>query len=346
MRANQHLIDSAQAMPIQQSREVRLHSRTDAQPTLENFSLVTVPLLPPVPGEVQVQNLFMSVDPYMRGRMKDRASYVPPFQVGKVLEGGAVGRVVQSNCTGLGVGDTVLSMLGWREAFNAPGKSMQKVDTQALPIEAYLGVAGLPGLTAYVGLLDLIKIRAGETIFVSAASGAVGSVVCQIAKRKGATVVGSAGGAEKSAFLREIGVDHVIDYKQTKDITAALGEAAPAGIDAYFDNVGGAHLEAALTHAKPFARIALCGMIASYNGQESGPGNLSVAVGKRLLVQGFIVSDHFEQMPTFVREMTGWIQTGKVQWKQTVDEGIEQAPGAFLKLFTGENFGKMLVKLA
>ena len=336
------------ATPLQSSREVRLRSRPEADvlPTPENFSLATVALPPPGPGEVQVQNLFMSVDPYMRGRMKDRPSYVPPFQVGQALDGGAVGRVVQSHFAGLAVGDTVLSMLGWREAFNAPGESLRTVDAQALPPEAYLGVAGLPGLTAYVGLLDVIKIRAGETLFVSAASGAVGSVVCQVAKLKGATVIGSAGGPEKGDFLREIGVDHVIDYKQTPDVTAALGEASPQGIDAYFDNVGGAHLEAALAHAKPFARLALCGMIASYNGQESGPRNLSEAIRKRLRLEGFVVSDHFTRMPAFVREMTAWVQAGEVRWKQTVDEGIGRAPHAFLKLFTGENFGKMLVKLA
>ena len=333
-------------MPITQSREVRLRSRPDGTPTPENFSLETVPLPAPGPGEVQVQNLFMSVDPYMRGRMKDQQSYVPPFEIGKALEGGAVGRVVASNHERFSAGDTVVSMLGWREAFNTTGEGLQKVDSEQLPPEAYLGVAGMPGLTAYHGLLHVLKIQAGETLFVSAAAGAVGAVVCQLAKLKGATVIGSAGGAEKGGFLREIGVDHVIDYKRADDLTAALRQAAPEGIDAYFDNVGGTHLEAALTHAKPFARFALCGMIAGYNGQESGPKNLMLAVGKRLLLQGFIVSDHFDLLPGFIGEMTGWVQAGKVRWRQTVDEGIEQAPGAFLKLFTGENLGKMLVKLA
>ncbi len=348
MQPGQAPIHPVPATPLQSSREVRLRSRPDAEalPTPENFSLEAVALPPPGPGEVQVQNLFMSVDPYMRGRMQDRPSYVPPFQIGQALDGGAVGRVVQSHFAGLAVGDTVLSMLGWREAFNAPGTSLHAVDAQALPPEAYLGVAGLPGLTAYVGLIDVLKIRAGETLFVSAASGAVGAVVCQVAKRKGATVIGSAGGTAKGDFLREIGVDHVIDYKQTPDVTAALGEASPEGIDAYFDNVGGAHLEAALTHAKPFARLALCGMIASYNGQENGTRNLSEAIRKRLRLEGFIVSDHFARMPAFVREMTAWVQAGQIRWKQTVDEGIARAPHAFLKLFTGENFGKMLVKLA
>lgn len=333
-------------MTITQSREVRLRSRPDATPTPENFSLETVALPAPGPGEVQVQNLFMSVDPYMRGRMRDQPSYVPPFQVGRALEGGAVGQVVQSRDERLQVGDTVVSMLGWREAFNAPAEGLQKVDARRLPPEAYLGVAGLPGLTAYVGLLDVIKIQAGETLFVSAAAGAVGSVVCQLAKLRGATVVGSAGGPEKGVFLREIGVDHVLDYRATDDLAAALAQAAPGGLDAYFDNVGGAHLEAALTHAKDFARFALCGMIAGYNGGGSGPANLSLAVGKRLRLQGYIVSDHFEQMPRFIGEMTGWIGAGQITSRQTVDHGIERAPAAFLKLFSGENLGKMLVKLS
>ncbi|HEY0790470.1 MAG TPA: NADP-dependent oxidoreductase [Chthoniobacterales bacterium] len=336
---------SIYTMSIEQSREVRLRSRPDAVPVPENFSFETISLPEPGPGEVQVQNLFMSVDPYMRGRMRDRPSYVPPFQVGKALEGGAVGRVVRSNHERLKVGDTVVSMLGWREAFNAPGDGLQTVDADRLAPEAYLGTAGMPGMTAYVGLLHVIKIKAGETLFVSAAAGAVGSVVCQVAKIKGATVIGSAGGAEKCAFLREIGVDHAVDYKEVDDLTATLSEAAPEGIDAYFDNVGGTHLEAALSVAKPFARFALCGMIAGYNGQETGPANLIFAVGKRLLLQGFLVSDHTDLRPAFLHEMTTWIQTGKVTSRQTVDEGIEQAPAAFLKLFTGENIGKMLVKL-
>ena len=259
-------------MTINHSREVRLQSRPEATPTAENFSVATVALSPPGPGEVQVQNLFMSVDPYMRGRMRDQPSYIPPFQVGRALEGGAVGRVVQSNHQRLRVGDTVFSMLGWREAFNAPGDDLQAVDVSRLPPEAHLGVAGMPGLTAYVGLCDVIKIQAGETLFVSAAAGAVGSVVCQIAKLKGATVVGSAGGPEKGAFLREIGVDHVLDDKATDDLTAALAQAAPEGIHAYFDNVGGAHLAAALAGARDFARFALCGMIAGYNGADGPPG--------------------------------------------------------------------------
>ncbi len=330
------------------SREVRLKRRPEGTPRLEDFEVAGVELAAPGPGEVQVRNLFMSVDPYMRGRMWDRPSYVPPFQIGAPLEGGAVGEVVASDDAALKPGDLVMTMLGWREAFNAPAASVQKIDTHGLPPQAFLGVAGMPGMTAWVGLLKVATVKAGETVFVSAAAGAVGSVVCQIAKIKGAAVIGAAGGEDKIAFLREIGCDHVIDYKAVPDLTRALAEAAPKGIDVYFDNVGGGHLEAALNAAKPFARFAECGMISAYNetGPVAGPSNVMLIVGKRLRIEGFIVSDHFAEMPAFVGEMAGWIAAGRLKWRETVDEGIEAAPGAFLKLFKGENLGKMLVKLS
>jgi hypothetical protein len=333
-----------------QSREIRLKSRPAGMPSAANFELASVDVAAPGAGEVQVKNLFMSVDPYMRGRMTDRPSYVPPFELGKALQGGAVGEVTASNDPNFKPGDLVSSMFGWREAFSAQPASamMQKLDTHGLPPQAFLGVAGMPGLTAYVGLLKIGLMKEGETVFVSAAAGAVGQIVCQIAKLKGGTVIGSAGGPEKCAYLKEIGVDHVIDYKATKDLTAALNEAAPKGIDVYFDNVGGDHLEAALNAARPFARFALCGAISMYNDAvpPPGPSNLMLAVGKNLRLEGFIVSFHFDMMPQFVADMAGWIQAGKVTWRETVDVGIENAPGAFIKLFTGENMGKMLVKLS
>lgn len=332
-----------------QSREIRLKSRPAAMPGPENFELATVDAPAPGPGEVQVKNLFMSVDPYMRGRMTDRPSYVPPFELGKALQGGALGEVVASNDPGFQPGDLVNSMFGWREAFTAQPASalMQKIETHGLPPQAFLGVAGMPGLTAYVGLLKIAAMKEGETVFVSAAAGAVGQIVCQIAKIKGGTVIGSAGGPEKCAYLKEIGVDHVIDYKATKDLTAALAEAAPKGIDVYFDNVGGDHLEAALNAARPFARFALCGAISMYNDATPppGPSNLMMAVGKNLRLEGFIVSFHFDMMPAFIQDVAGWIQSGKLAWRETIDHGIENAPAAFIKLFTGENLGKMLVKL-
>ena len=331
------------------SREVRLKSRPNGMPKASDFEVASVDVAAPGAGEVQVKNLYMSVDPYMRGRMSDRESYVPPFELGKAMQGGAVGEVTASNDPNFKPGDLVSSMLGWREAFTAaPAAAMlQKIQTHGLPPQAFLGAAGMPGLTAYVGLLKIGLMKEGETVFVSAASGAVGQIVCQIAKIKGGTVIGSAGGAEKCAYLKEIGVDHVIDYKAEKNLTKALADAAPKGIDVYFDNVGGDHLEAALNAARPFARFALCGAISMYNETtpQPGPSNLMLAVGKQLRLEGFIVSGHFDMMPAFVKDMAEWASAGKMTWKETIDVGVENAPGAFLKLFTGDNFGKMLVKL-
>ncbi|HEY5072899.1 MAG TPA: NADP-dependent oxidoreductase [Caulobacteraceae bacterium] len=330
------------------SREIHLKSRPVGEPTAANFELATVDLPDPGPGEVQVRNSWMTVDPYMRGRMNDVQSYTPPFQIGQALQGGAVGEVVASNDPAFKPGDTVESFFGWREAFNAPAAAVSRRDLMGLPPQAFLGVAGMPGMTAYVGLLKIAALKDGDVVFVSAAAGAVGQVVCQIAKLRGHTVIGSAGGAEKGAWLKEIGVDHVIDYKAERDLTAALMRAAPEGIDVYFENVGGAHMEAALMAARPFARFALCGMISQYNATDMGPGvrGLIMAVGKQLRLEGFIVSSHFDQLPAFQKEMAGWIKEGKVKWKETVEEGIQNAPTAFLKLFKGENLGKMLVRLS
>jgi hypothetical protein len=329
------------------SREIRLKSRPSGVPTPDNFELASVELPDPAPGHVQVRNSWMTVDPYMRGRMNDVQSYSPPFQLGEAMQGGAVGEVVASNDPAFKAGDAVQSFFGWREAFNAPAGAVQKLDTHGLPPQAFLGVAGMPGLTAYVGLLKVAALKDGDVVFVSAAAGAVGQVVCQIAKLKGHTVVGSAGGAEKSAYLKELGVDQVIDYKGETNLTAALMRAAPQGIDVYFDNVGGEHLEAALMAAKPFGRFALCGMISQYNATDIGPGvrGLIMCVGKQLRLEGFIVSSHMDMQAAFIKDMSGWIADGKVKWRETVEEGIANAPAAFLKLFKGENLGKMLVRL-
>src|SRR5580658_4603165 len=296
-----------------QTREIRLKSRPAGMPTAANFELASVELPDPGPGQVQVKNSWMTVDPYMRGRMNDVVSYVPPFQLGEALQGGAVGEVVASNDASLKVGDLVSSFFGWREAFNAPAVAVQKLETHGLPPEAFLGYAGMPGLTAYVGLLRIAELKDGDVVFVSGAAGAVGSVVCQIAKLKGHTVIGSAGGPEKIAYLKEIGVDHAIDYKAEPDLTAALMRAAPSGIDVYFENVGGSHLEAALVAAKPFARFALCGMIAGYNATDLGEGvrGLMLAVGKQLRLEGFIVSSHADMQPAFRREFADWARQGK-----------------------------------
>jgi NADPH-dependent curcumin reductase CurA len=330
------------------SREVRLKSRPTGTPTAANFEVATITLPDPAPGEVQVRNTWMTVDPYMRGRMNDVRSYAPPFQLGEAMQGGAVGEVIASNVAAFKAGDLVQSFFGWREAFNAPAAAIQKLDTHGLPPQAFLGVAGMPGLTAYVGLLKIAALKEGDVVFVSAAAGAVGQVVCQIAKLKGHTVIGSAGGAEKVAFLKDLGVDHVIDYKAEADLTAALMRAAPDGIDVYFENVGGAHMEAALAAARPFGRFALCGMISQYNDTDLGTGirGLIMVVGKQLRLEGFIVSSHADMQAAFIRDMSAWIAEGKVKWRETVEDGIDNAPTAFLKLFKGENLGKMLVKLS
>jgi NADPH-dependent curcumin reductase CurA len=330
------------------SREIRLKSRPVGTPTADNFELGSVTLPDPAPGEVQVRNSWMTVDPYMRGRMNDVRSYAPPFQIGEALQGGAVGEVVASNDPAFKPGETVQSFFGWREAFNAPAAAVQKLDTHGLPLQAFLGAVGMPGMTAYAGLLKVAALKPGDIVFVSGAAGAVGQIVCQIAKIKGHTVIGSAGGADKIAYLKEIGVDHAIDYKAERNLTEAVMKAAPEGIDVYFDNVGGEHLEAALMAARPFGRFALCGMISQYNATDLGPGvrGLIMAVGKQLRLEGFIVSSHGDMQPAFLADMSQWITEGKMKWKETVEEGIENAPAAFLKLFKGENLGKMLVRLS
>ena len=329
------------------SREIRLKSRPQGLPTADNFELARVDLPDPGPGQVQVKNTWMTVDPYMRGRMNDARSYVPPFQLGEALQGGAVGEVTASNDPALKPGDLVQSFFGWREAYNAPAAAVQKLETHGLPPQAFLGYAGMPGLTAYVGLLRIAELKDGDVVFVSGAAGAVGSMACQIAKLKGHEVIGSAGGPEKVRFLEEIGVSHAIDYKAEKDLTAALMRAAPAGIDVYFENVGGVHMEAALMAANNNARFALCGMISEYNNADLGSGvrGLVLAVAKSLTLKGFIVSNHSDMQAAFVKDLAGWAAAGKIQNRETVKEGIENAPAAFLGLFKGENLGKMLVRL-
>ncbi|MGK2740127.1 NADP-dependent oxidoreductase [Tepidicaulis sp. LMO-SS28] len=330
------------------SKEIRLASRPVGMPKDSDFEVAEATIEDPKQGEVLVRNIWMSVDPYMRGRMMDRESYVPPFQIGKPLEGGAIGQVVKSNSEKFKKGDYVNSMLGWREYFTAPAESLTQVDPKMGPIEAFLGVLGMPGLTAYAGLMRVGELKDGDTVFVSAASGAVGSVVCQLAKAHGCYVVGSAGSDEKCEWLeKEAGIDKAINYKTCGDLDAAVRDAFPKGIDVYFENVGGAHLQAAINYMKPFGRLALCGMIEQYNNTEPtpGPNNIIMAVGKSLKLQGFIVSNHFDLLPAFYEEMSKLISSGKMKWHQTVEEGIENAPKAFLNLFSGKNFGKMLVKV-
>ena len=316
------------------STEWGLASRPEGMPKPSDFAKKTVEIAEPKDGEIQVQNEWMSVDPYMRGRMYDRESYVPPFQIGETMQGGAVGRVTASA----------------HPDYKAGAAMVQKLPDVGLPESAFLGVAGMPGLTAYAGLLRVAELKEGDVVFVSGAAGAVGSTVVQIAKNKGCTVIGSAGGADKCAFVKSLGADHVIDYKKAggfAGLVKALKEASPKGIDVYFDNVGGDHLTAAIEAARPLARMALCGMIAQYNetGTPTGPHNIIQAVGKQLKLQGFIVSTHADMQPAFFADMAKWIPAGKMKFEQTVMEGIDKAPEAFMGLFTGANTGKMLVKL-
>lgn len=328
------------------SREIRLASRPQGFPRPEDFELAEAPLPEPGEGEILVRNAFMSVDPYMRGRMNDVKSYVPPFQLGEPLSGGAVGEVVASRADGIEAGDWVSHMQGWREWAAVDGQRVQKIDVAAAPPESYLGVLGLTGLTAWVGLVDVGSLVAGETVFVSGAAGAVGSVAGQIAKAKGCTVIGSAGSPDKVAWLRELGFDHAFDYK-TADLRAELSAAAPSGIELYFDNVGGEHLQVALGALRPHGRVVACGMISRYNDERPAPGptNMPLVVGKRLRIQGFIVSDHADRFPAAIAELAGWLRDGTIQSRETVLEGIENAPAAFIGLLNGENVGKMLVRI-
>ncbi|MEU4780326.1 NADP-dependent oxidoreductase [Micromonospora sp. NPDC023633] len=329
------------------SREIHLASRPEGWPTAENFRLVETEVPTPGPGQVLVRNRYVSVDPYMRGRMNDVKSYVPPFALDAPLDGGAVGEVVASEAEGVQPGDTVLHGLGWREYALLDAKAVRKVDPDLAPVTAYLSVLGMTGLTAYAGLLEVAGMQPGETVFVSAAAGAVGSLVGQIAKLRGAAhVVGSAGSAAKVERLRALGFDAAFDYHDGP-VRDSLKAAAPGGVDVYFDNVGGDHLEAAISAMKVHGRAAICGMIAQYNDTEppAAPRNLALLIGKRITLRGFLVGDHGHLRDEFVREMAGWLRDGKVSYDETVVDGIENAPEAFLGLLRGENLGKMLVRV-
>jgi NADPH-dependent curcumin reductase CurA len=329
------------------SREIRLTRRPVGLPSAADFELASVPIPALGAGEVLVRNLYMSVDPYMRGRMLEQPSYVQPFQVGQPLDGGCVGEVVQSNGGKFHLGEHVLGRKGWREYYVSDGTDLTPIDVSLAPPQAYLGVLGMPGMTAYVGLLDIGRPQDGDTVFVSAAAGAVGSVVCQLAKIQGCRVVGSAGSAAKVHWLREVaGVDAAFNYKEVDALPAELARHCPDGIDIYFENVGGAHLDAALEHMNLHGRLVLCGMISQYNdAMPSGPSNLRLAVRKRLTLQGFIVSDHLDRQEQFYADMGTWIAAGKMHWQETVVDGLENAPRAFIGLFSGDNTGKMLVRL-
>lgn len=329
------------------SREVRLVRRPVGMPVPDDFDIVAVELPPPPPGAIQVRNTWMTVDPYMRGRMAGGPSYTAPFALGEAMTGTAIGEVVASADNRFRTGDLVRSFFGWREAFNAPAEHVQPLDTLGLPPQYHLGAAGMPGLTAYIGLMRIATFRPGDTVFVSGAAGAVGSMVVQIARLKGGRVIASAGGPEKIAFLSSIGADRTIDYKAVPDLTRAVIDAAGEGIDVYFDNVGGTHLEAAFEAARHGARFAICGGISAYNAIEppSGPRNFMMTVRKEIAVRGFLTGNHQDLAPEYANQIAGWIESGQVLVHETIQHGIENAVKAFLMLFTGGNMGKMLVKL-
>ena len=329
------------------SREIHLSARPDGMPKPDDFKVVEVDLPDPGDGEVLVKNVSLTVDPYMRGRMVDRQSYVAGFDLSEALTGGAIGRIEASNDENFKQGEYVESHWGWREAFVGPARGLRKLGNLEAPASAYLGVLGMPGMTAYVGLLDVGKLKEGETVFVSGAAGAVGSAVGQIAKIKNCTVIGSAGGAEKVRHLVEdLNFDHGIDYREG-NLTQQLMQCATQGIDVYFDNVGGDHLEAALNCMRPNGRLPLCGAISQYNATSPvpGPRNLAIAIGSQLTLQGFIVSNYNHLRDDFVRDMSGWISSGQLKYRETIFEGIEKMPEAFIGLFTGLNTGKMIVNL-
>jgi NADPH-dependent curcumin reductase CurA len=328
------------------SREIRLVSRPSGMPTAANFNQTQIEL-PPLPDQqVLVRNRFMSVDPYMRGRMNEGKSYVPPFELGKVLEGGAVGEVIESRAREFKPGDTVTSKFGWREYFMAPPKELHPVSREVPSLSIYLGALGMTGMTAWVGL-NLVNVKAGDVIFISGAAGAVGNMAGQLAKLRGCKVIGSAGSPEKVKFLREeCGFDIAFNYK-TGPTREQLTLEVPDGIDVYYDNVGGESLEAALSALRVNGRIIACGGIASYNEAkpQPGPANLFNITTKRLTMKGMIVGDWLQRQAEFEKEVGGYFHAGKIKNHETVVAGIDQAVGAFLGLFEGKNRGKMVVKL-
>jgi NADPH-dependent curcumin reductase CurA len=330
----------------ERSREWRLVARPRGEPADADFELAEVDVPEPADGQLVIRNAWISVDPYMRPRMNDAKSYVPPYRLGEPMLGGAAGRVVSSRNDRFPEGAWVSHGLGWREWSVSDGRGVAVVDPSRAPLQAYLGALGMPGLTAFVGIDDIGAVREGETVFVSAAAGAVGSAAAQIARIRGARVIGSAGSAAKVAWLEELGLDAAFDYKQAP-VRDALRELAPDGIDVYFDNVGGEHLEAAISSLNSFGRVVACGSISVYNATEAptAPRNLHQVVTKRLRYQGFIVMDHWDRMPAFHGEAADWVADGRLRWRETVVDGIEHALDAFRGLLHGDNVGKMLVRV-
>ncbi len=334
------------------NKQIHLVSRPDGEALADNFKLVDATVGEPQDGQVLVRNHFLSLDPYMRGRMNDAKSYAKPQPLGEVMQGGTAGVVVASKHPGYKPGDTDVGFGGWQQFTMVdaatPG-TMRKVDTAHIPLSAYLGAVGMPGVTAWYGLMKICQPKAGQTIVVSAASGAVGSVVGQLAKTRGCRAVGIAGGADKCAYVTgELGFDACVDYKAHRDpksLYQALKEATPDGVDGCFENVGGAVLDVTLSRMNAFGRIALCGMISGYDGQPIPLAQPQLLLQSRLTLEGFIVSEHMEVWPEALKELGTLVATGKLKYRETVAQGIESAPEAFLGLLKGKNFGKQLVKL-
>jgi NADPH-dependent curcumin reductase CurA len=328
------------------NRQVRLRRHPVGMPRENDFEIVDAPVPSPREGEVLSRTLFLSLDPYMRGRISGVRSYAPGVAVGQVIVGGTVGEVVDSRHPGFVPGDVVVGASGWQAYGVSAGATLRKLDPQQAPISTALGVLGMPGLTAYVGLLDIGQPRSGETVVVSAASGAVGAVVGQIAKLKGCRVVGVAGSPEKCAYVvHELGFDACVNH-QSDALAPTLKDACPQGIDVYFDNVGGATLAAVLTLINVKARIPLCGMISEYNATEPPAGpNLRPLLFNRALIKGFIISDHLDRMGDFLRDCTRWLQEGQLKYREDIVTGLEAAPSAFIGLLQGKNFGKLLVQV-
>jgi len=328
------------------NQEIRLASRPKGRPAADNFKLVQTEVEPPNQGEVLVRNRYMSVDPYMRGRMSDRKSYVPPFQIDKPLEGGALGEVIESNDPKFKPGDMVISGLGWRQYFSAPPKALRLVKKDVQPLTIYLGALGTTGLSAWAGL-RMAEMKAGEILYVSGAAGAVGNIAGQLAKLRSCRVIGSAGSDEKVRFLLdECQFDAAFNYK-TCTVRDGLKNAAPEGIDVYFDNVGGETLEHALSSLKVHGRIIACGSISGYNEEKPppGPSNLFNIVIKRLTMKGLLVLDWLDYWPQFEKEVADYYRAGKLKNKETIVEGLDRAVEAFIGLFEGKNIGKMVVEL-
>jgi NADPH-dependent curcumin reductase CurA len=334
-------------MPVS-GKAVHLVGRPVGEPKLSDFALIEAPVVDPGPGQVLVRNDWISVDPYMRGRMDDVKSYVPPFELGQPMDGGAVGTVVASDGA-VPVGTVVSHRLGWREYATLDASEVQPVDTKRAAANEYLGVLGMTGLAAYVGLKVIAPVKPGDVVFISGAAGAVGLVAGVVAKKLGAeTVIGSAGGVQKvQRLIEHFGYDAAIDYR-AGDLEGQLAAAAPTGIDVYFDNVGGEHLQVAISALRPYGRVALCGAISQYNatGPEPGPNNLVMAIGKRLTLRGYLAFDHFDLSDEYISHAAAWLKDGSLISEQTVVDGIDNAPSAFLDMLRGVNTGKMLVRLS